>query len=197
MRPKSFNENDVLQTIEETFRRVGYDGASLDVLTRDTGLNRSSLYNAFGCKNEMMRRAVETYTERSCDDMGRTLRRRPLRAAMRDLLRSCVAPGVAGCLLGNLVAERADADANDREFLGARIADVENALIAALDAAKADGEIRPETDTTHLARYVLTTAHGLRIMAQARPDAALFTDVIDTALHAIPFADESFAVAAL
>ena len=37
---------------------TGYDGASLDVLTRATGLNRSSLYNAFGCKNDMMRRVV-------------------------------------------------------------------------------------------------------------------------------------------
>jgi len=197
MRPKSFNENDALYAIEETFRRVGYDGASLDVLTRATGLNRSSLYNAFGCKNDMMRRAVETYTERSCDTIVGALRRRPLRAALQDFLRTCVEPGLAGCLLGNLVAERADAEASDREFLAARMVEVEDTFVAALNAAVADGEIAPGTDTAQLGRYVMTTAQGLRIMALARPDAALFEKVIETVLGAIPFTEREAAVAAL
>jgi len=197
MRPKSFNENDALHAIEETFRRVGYDGASLDVLTRATGLNRSSLYNAFGCKNDMMRRAVETYTERSCDTIAGILRRRPLRTGLRDFLGTCVEPGLAGCLLGNLVAERADAEASDREFLADRMVEVEDAFVAALDAAVADGEVAPGTDTGQLARYVMTTAQGLRIMALARQDAALFATVIETALGAIPFTDRDAAVAAL
>ncbi len=197
MRPKSFNEEDVLHTIEETFRRVGYDGASLDVLTKATGLNRSSLYNAFGCKNDMMRRAVETYTERSCENIHTILKARPLRAAVRAFLLTCVEPGAAGCLLGNLVAERADAEAEDREFLAAHMIEVENALAAAVEAAKADGEIAPDANTLETARYVMSVAHGLRIMALARPDPALFSGAIDTALRAIPFANKSAAVAAL
>jgi len=189
MRPKSFKEEDVLRTIEETFRRVGYDGASLDVLTRATGLNRSSLYNAFGCKNDMMRRAVANYTERSCDTVARMLRIRPLREALRAFFLCCVEPGFQGCLLGNLVAERAEAEAQDRAFLAERMTEVEAAVAAALNTALEDGEIAPDANPASLARYVMATAHGLRILALARPDTALFESVIDTALDAIPFAD--------
>jgi TetR/AcrR family transcriptional repressor of nem operon len=189
MRPKSFNEDDVLRTIEETFRRVGYDGASLDVLTRATGLNRSSLYNAFGCKNDMMRRAVANYTERSCDTAARMLKMRPLREGLRAFFLACVEPGLQGCLLGNLVAERAEAEAQDRAFLAARMTEVEAAVATALDVAAVEGEIAPSADAASLARYVMATAQGLRILSLARPDATLFEGVIDTALDAFPFAD--------
>lgn len=189
MRPKSFNEDDVLQTIEETFRKVGYDGASLDVLTRATGLNRSSLYNAFGRKNDMMRRAVETYTARSCEKITATLSIRPMRSALRAFMCSTVQPKAEACLLGNLVAERAEADAEDRAFLASRMEEIENRLIRAMTMAQAEGEIAADADPVQLARYILTTVQGLRIMALAREDCDLFDGVINTALDAIPFVE--------
>ena len=187
MRPKSFKEDDVLQTIEETFRKVGYDGASLDVLTRATGLNRSSLYNAFGCKNEMMRRAVETYTARSCERISQTLSTRPMREGLRKFLCSTYQPRAEACLLGNLVAERAEANAEDRAFLARRLEEIENRLVEAMSTAQAHGEIAAEADPVQLASYVMTVLQGLRIMALARDDCDQFSGVIETALGAIPF----------
>lgn len=191
MRPKSFNENDVLRTIEDTFRRVGYDGASLEVLTRATGLNRSSLYNAFGCKHDMMRRAVETYTVRQCALLEDLLAGRPFRSAVRAFLLKCVEPGVQSCLLGNLVAERAEAEDEDRVFLAEKIADTEATIALAFAAAQRDGEIDPAADPVILARHLMANAQGLRILSQAREDVALYTGPIELALTSIPFTDRT------
>lgn len=193
MRPKSFNENDVLRTIEETFRRVGYDGASLEVLTRATGLNRSSLYNAFGCKQDMMRRAAETYTARNCAILTDTLAGRPFREAARAFLRMCVEPGLQGCLLGNLVAERAEAEQEDRAFLAAKLAQMEAAMAQCFAAAQRDGEIAAEADPDELSRYLMATAQGLRILSQTGLEPARLLETIDRALSAIPFREAAAA----
>ncbi len=189
MRPKSFNEDDVLQTIEETFRRVGYDGASLDVLTRATGLNRSSLYNAFGCKRDMMVRAMTSYTARTCANIEDDLSGRPFREALRSFFSRISEPDAHGCLVGNLAAERAEADSEDRSFFAGRLDELEAIFAAAIVKAQTDGEISATADPAMLARYIMTTVQGLRIVGQIREDDSLRAGSIDLALAAIPFTD--------
>lgn len=60
-RPREFDESDALERVLHTFWRSGYEGTSLDDLTKATGLNKSSLYKAFGNKAELYRRANDRY----------------------------------------------------------------------------------------------------------------------------------------
>ncbi len=187
MRPKSFNEDEVLRAIEATFRRVGYDGASLDVLTRDTGLNRSSLYNAFGCKNDMMRLAVSSYTDRSCEMIRDVLAIRPFKDALRTFFSHVAAPESQGCLVGNLIAERAEGQQADRSFLGEREAELEAGVAQAFAAAQRDGEIDASADADEFSRYIMAIVQGLRILSQAGDTPDAHQSVVETALNAIPF----------
>lgn len=60
-RPRKFDpEAAVLQAVE-VFWEKGYDGTSLDDLTEAMGINRPSLYAAFGDKGQLFLRAIEAY----------------------------------------------------------------------------------------------------------------------------------------
>ena len=62
-RPRSFRDQAVADQILQCFWRLGYHGTSIDDLTAATGLNRASLYNAFGDKEAMFAIALSRYAE--------------------------------------------------------------------------------------------------------------------------------------
>lgn len=58
-RPRAFDPAVVLERATETFLKFGYSGASLDALTTSMGLNKPSLYAAFGDKRALFVRVLE------------------------------------------------------------------------------------------------------------------------------------------
>src|SRR6185312_856599 len=60
-RPKSFDENAVLDQAVELFRARGYEGTSLAELESHLGLGRQSLYNTFGDKQALFIKALDRY----------------------------------------------------------------------------------------------------------------------------------------
>lgn len=57
-RPRNFEEADVVATAAAVFSRLGYNGASIDDLVDATGLQRGSLYKAFGSKRNLFERVL-------------------------------------------------------------------------------------------------------------------------------------------
>ncbi len=62
-RPRSFDEEAVLWSALDAFRREGYSALSVAQLERATGLSASSLYNAYGDKAGLHRRAIAHYVD--------------------------------------------------------------------------------------------------------------------------------------
>ena len=54
-RPRKFDEEEVLARILELFRTHGYENTTLEQLVAESGLSKSSLYNAFGGKDAFHR----------------------------------------------------------------------------------------------------------------------------------------------
>ena len=72
-RPRNFDEQAILARILDLFRRNGYDNTTFEQLVAESGLSRSSLYNAFGGKEELMEQAMGLYIETEVDELYRTL----------------------------------------------------------------------------------------------------------------------------
>ncbi|QYF75230.1 TetR/AcrR family transcriptional regulator [Cryobacterium sp. PAMC25264] len=60
-RLQTFDSTTVVQSARDVFWDLGYEGASLADLETATGLNRSSLYHAFGSKRGLFDAAVTDY----------------------------------------------------------------------------------------------------------------------------------------
>src|SRR3954471_21107486 len=72
-RPRAYDPGEGLARAADTFWKAGYAGTSLDDLAAATGMNRPSLYAAFGDKRELYLKTLEHYR-----DEYRALARRTL-----------------------------------------------------------------------------------------------------------------------
>src|SRR5947208_17091961 len=66
-RTRQFDVDEALDRALEVFWAHGYEGAALPELTRAMGINRPSLYAAFGNKEQLFRKALDRY-QGSCGD---------------------------------------------------------------------------------------------------------------------------------
>src|SRR5437870_9040226 len=60
-RMRQFDVDEALDRALEVFWARGYEGATLPALTRAMGINRPSLYAAFGNKEQLFRKALDYY----------------------------------------------------------------------------------------------------------------------------------------
>jgi len=112
-RPRGFDAQASLLQAIEVFRRRGYEATSIDDLTRELGINRSSFYACFGSKHALLLAAVDTYCARSLLRFDAILARggTPPRR-IEALLKAIVEPeaGRSGCFLHNCIGELAPTD---------------------------------------------------------------------------------------
>jgi AcrR family transcriptional regulator len=99
------SRNEVVDRLTRTFRKHGYDGASLARLSADTGLGRSSLYHHFPGGKADMARAVMEQAERWLEECVLDVLRgagtpRQRLDAMLAALNKFYAAGRSSCLLG-------------------------------------------------------------------------------------------------
>ena len=69
-RPRGFDAAAALDAALQVFWRKGYEGATLPDLTDAMGINRPSLYAAFGNKEALFRKVLERYAEGAPEDFG-------------------------------------------------------------------------------------------------------------------------------
>src|SRR3954471_17379165 len=87
----------------KVFWRKGYQGASLDDLTAAMGINRPSLYAAFGNKQSLFERAVDRYTEKykalTADVATAPTARESVRRLLDHAVNAATKGKVRGCML--------------------------------------------------------------------------------------------------
>src|SRR5262245_24713407 len=103
-RPRSFDIEKALDRALKVFWRKGYEGASLPDLTRAMGINRPSLYAAFGNKEALFRKAIDRYVEISSCHVYEALQEPTARGVVERLLCASVdvmtdTQNPAGCFL--------------------------------------------------------------------------------------------------
>src|ERR1700693_4126605 len=86
-RPRSFDLDQALDRALQVFWRKGYEGTSLADLTGAIGINRPSLYAAFGDKETLFRKALDRYAEGPAAYVREALKQPTARAVTEQLLR--------------------------------------------------------------------------------------------------------------
>lgn len=191
-RPRGFDADEALERAMVVFWEQGYEGASLSALTDAMGITRTSMYAAFGNKDDLFRKALERYREGPAAYVERALgegtAREVAAAFLTGSVHASTRPGdPAGCLYvqGSLAAGEAGRAARDtlaawrdggRRFLEERF-----------QRAAGEGDLPPGADPAVLARYVLTVANGIAVQAAGGATRAELTKVAEVAMRNWPF----------
>jgi TetR/AcrR family transcriptional repressor of nem operon len=168
-RPREFDEETVLEAVMEAFWRKGYEATSLAELCHVTGLNKGSLYQAFGDKRRLFMRALTHYAERQYREVMAAASRSEsplvnIRAAVRKI---CDHAGSdKGCMMINTLVELAPHDPEVKALLKSFGEKRMQALAGMISAAQHDGEIRAALDPRKLARQLMMALAGAATMAK-------------------------------
>lgn len=169
-RPRAFDADRALDRALGVFWRNGYEGASLPALTKAMGINRPSIYAAFGNKEALFRKAVERYARGPASYGRKAIEKSTAREVVEALLEGAVAlltkpqnPG--GCLMvQGALACGENANRVRDELASRRAADVA-AIRRRFRRAIDEGDLPASSDATGLARFIATVMHGLAVQA--------------------------------
>ncbi|SME92724.1 transcriptional regulator, TetR family [Tistlia consotensis] len=187
-RPRQFDEAAALDAAVQCFWAQGYEATSVRDLAARMGITGASLYNAFGDKRALYRRAIDRYVAQSFGERARRLEAGlPPRAAIAAFFAEMIERSLddrerKGCLLVNSALESAPADPELRRAVAAMIAEIEAFFRRCVEAGQRDGTISTAQPAEDLARLLLSVQLGLRVLARSRPERALLEGLVRPAL---------------
>lgn len=190
-RPLEFDPDSALETAMQLFWTQGYEHTSVQDLLNAMNLSKSSLYQAFGSKQQLFRQCVSRYTDFLTGRLREGLAGAPsgrrfieafLNAVLTDL------DGDAqrrGCLVMNTASEFAQNEADIARDVAQSIERFRGVLQAAVERAQREGDIPPGRDARQLANYLVSSMSGLKNQAKAGADAETLRGIIAVILMAL------------
>ncbi len=175
-RPKSFNQDQVLTQAMCCFWDRGYTATSMKDLEAATSLTPGSIYNSFGSKDGLFIAALDHYivrvVERRVDKY--LLNGDPIKgidAYFYDCFRAQGNEIKGGCFLINTSTELGPHDEVVRQKVLKGMKVAQRGLVAAIDRAKALGQISKQTDSQQTAGHLGLVLNGMLVQTKiARGD---------------------------
>lgn len=190
---KQFNQDQALQNALDVFWAKGFEATSMQELVNAMGVNRASMYQTYGNKNDLFNAAIARYIASSLEyirallDVSAPPQNSPL-GNLQKLLSHLVEQSfnkMSGCFIGNTATELGPHDpviaGKVREFW----LQFEEMISDTLERAKEHNELVPNTDTSKLASLLNSTLQGLLIKSKARVDKDALTRDLDALFELI------------
>jgi len=173
-RPPAYDPEAALRQARDQFWRTGYAGTSLDEITAATGMNKPSLYAAFGDKHALYLQALAQYWQIALTSMREALAEDlPLEEALMRVYDGALSIYFGsddrphGCFaVGTAVTESGEDDAI-RASMMAGIRSFDEDFAARFLKARETGEIEADADPVALAVLATATMHTIAIRARA------------------------------
>jgi AcrR family transcriptional regulator len=174
-RPRAYQPEVALGKALDLFRKDGFAATSLDDLSAATGMNRPSLYGAFGDKRELYIKSYQRYRDDARaamidlfqDELPIRQRLERVYAVALDIYLSGEA-GPRGCFTVMTAASEAIFDPEIRSLVQEGFTELDKAFASCFRLAREKGELAASTDATALAHLASATIHTIAIRARAR-----------------------------
>ena len=188
-RTKQFDERQALVSAMLVFWEKGYEGTSIQDLEHATGLNRTSIYNAFGNKRAIFERVMSCYKESVMASLFAELDSAPtVKEGIRRMLNGALDihfdednPG--GCLVVLSILESGQHDEQAQASMQQTLHDLKSALQARLNKAKKSGELSTNLDAGSTATTIATTMAGMMVLGKANFSKAALRKTINQVLR--------------
>ena len=187
-RPREFDLDEAVRDAIAVFAARGYHGTSVQDLTEGTGLARGSLYKAFHDKRSLFLAALDHYTAASLQRLSDGLSAPgPVGAAIRETLmgyaRRAAGHGPRGCLVTGAAMEMMPEDAEVAAVIIRMFRRIEDLFAAAVIRGQAAGEFPRDHDERAIAKQMLCTIQGLRILGKTGPSEQDTAAIVDQTLR--------------
>lgn len=191
-RPRAYDPQTALQQATDAFWRKGFSGTSLDDIVAATGMNRPSLYAAFGDKEKLYLQALAHYWELRLAEMHAALADdRPLAEALLCVYEAALSIYFSGpdrprgCFVIGTAVTEAVADAEIRKSLAGGILAFDTSFAACFRRAHEKGELKTDADPATLAVLATATMHTIAIRARAGTPRSELRELARKAIKAI------------
>ncbi len=174
-RPRAYEPDVALGKALDLFRTQGFAATSLDDLSEATGMNRPSLYGAFGDKRELYIKTYQRYRDEARASMIDIFRAEmPLRQRLERIFASALDiylsgdTGPRGCFTVVTAASEAVGDPEIRAMVLDALTGLDIAFANCFRRAREKGELPESADPTVLAQIASATIHTIAIRSRAR-----------------------------
>ncbi len=190
-RPLAFNQDEALDKALNVFWARGYEGASMAELTEALGINKPSIYAAFGNKEELFRKALTRYTTGPAAFVGEAMKEPSARLVVEKFLMRaveffCDKSTPNGCMIvqGALTCGQSSS-AIQQELIAYR-SRIETMLTKRFELAKTQDDLPPSLNTKQLAKYIATIHQGMSVQATSGATREELTAIVEIALKNLP-----------
>jgi TetR/AcrR family transcriptional repressor of nem operon len=184
---RQFDEDEVIAIALDVFWRKGLHDATMQDLAAATGVQRGSLYNAYGDKEAIFLRAFDQYAVQFLETAGHALAEGNVAMRLRNFFDVIIVNMTSGspsrgCLTTRTALDAAISSEDVRERVQGLLSRLEQLISKAIGSAAG----KPATiDANRLARVVVTFTRGLAVMERAghsrkqlRESATTFVDAL-------------------
>jgi AcrR family transcriptional regulator len=172
-RPRQYDPDRALADAAAMFWKQGYGGTSLDDLVAATGMNRPSLYAAFGDKGDLYLKTLQRYQRKSRTKTIELLADRPsLRVFLTRFYDGALEiyragdEDARGCYSISTAPAQATVDPAIREFLDDSIRGTDAFLAGVIGEARERGEIAANVNPAALAQIATATLHTIAVRSR-------------------------------
>lgn len=190
-RKRGFDDQVALQAAMELFWRQGYEGTSVNDLTKALGINPPSLYAAFGSKRELFEKTLDRYMCERTLQLEEAMKRPTAHEAVLDLLTGRVdvftdPSRPFGCMTVQAGLASGEPHHEIVDLLAAAREQMRRTVLDRFEKALADGDLPAGTACAALARYVMAAIYGLSVEAASGAPKEELTAAAILAAQAIP-----------
>ncbi|GEA12166.1 TetR/AcrR family transcriptional regulator [Alteromonas sp. KUL49] len=192
-RQREFSQQKALESAMQVFWKKGFVGASLTDLTTSMGINKPSMYSAFGNKEQLFVKATQYYIDRYASPPFDLLSGdEPIKQRVARYLRSvissqCHSDKPKGCYISLCVAE------SEGEQFPESAAEIveqanhfgENALTDFFRTEQSSGNLAAGTSAEKLGRYFIAFLHGTSSLARGGRSEDELLALVNIAVEAI------------
>jgi TetR/AcrR family transcriptional regulator, copper-responsive repressor len=191
-RPRAYEPEVALARALDVFWKEGFAATSLDDLSAATGMNRPSLYGAFGDKRELYIKSYESYRDRARQRMGETF---AIELPVREMLERIYGialdmylsgkDGPRGCFTVMTAASEAVFDPSIRDLVTTGLVETDRFFGRIFKRAQERGELAASANPQVLAQLASATLHTIAVRARAQMPRAELEGIVKGALDVI------------
>ena len=173
-RTKQFDEQAVLEKAMELFWQKGFHGTSMQELIDHLGINRASLYDTYGDKQQLFDRSLAHYKKRNQQGLLDVLNSgATVKEGFKNLFENSITavindPCRKGCFMVNTATSFA-CDSLQMDTLKENKHFIEQSFSNALQKAIDSGELSAQLNIEVISKTLFTFFNGLQVTAKINP----------------------------